>query len=832
MQLLKILSDHLNKHIIENDLAKELIIDAFSYRWSVSNAKATKKSPVTFLLAGDNATGKTHTANVLADFFKQIDTEYETFTLDMSSFKNYNSGGDIIGSEKMYGNSGPGKLTAHLYKYPKSCIILENFDKAHHNVQERFLFAFQQGFLKDVYGFNKNIFESPLTNENYDTKLNENSIIFDIPCNRSIFILTTLEGEDFYKKSIFMERLKAKESAMKDIFLETVLKRNSTSDFGTFGFSPMIASLLQSAFFVPFVPLSFQALSLLLERHIASLKMFDCKLHVKDIKSIARALVLSSSPNFDLRKVLSLSQQKLLDPLLDQLREKGLNATKITVSIERTSKKFLQTLLDEIGEADILKTMFRKNHRLDINVTCTYANSTFLVQVHIDPILKKNVNPADYSGQSHGFVVDIPDVTFDDIAGHKFVKSKLKEIITYLKNPKKLEEFGIPLSKGMLLYGPPGTGKTMLAKAFAHEADLPFIATTGTEMLSLQKMHVIFDRAMQYAPSIIFIDEVDAIGRRDNSEKDPIINQFLTYINGFSHTKDEHVFIIAATNFKDKLDPAIVRSGRLDLHVEIPILDAEARGYFIDHILQKPTFGSFDKEKLIMFTAGMSGADLEKIARESSLEAIRKGAKGITQAMLIEQINILKYGERICSIALDKALKATAYHEAGHAVISKVLIPELKIEQIVVSPRNDALGFVAYNFEQDFSNFTYEDIKNRICVAYAGRLAQIEKFGDQGLDSGAQSDLGKATQLACYAIGSLGMDEDIGYMHLHIVQQTFGSHILGTQLQERIQRLLDAQKSRAQALIKKHWKEIENVAKALIEEEFLDEKEFYAILKK
>lgn len=829
MKIAKQLLEYLNKHIIENEFAKELIVDAISYRFGMTQ-EAQKQLSITFLLAGDHATGKTHTAKIVADFFN-TQNSYRTFTLDLSAYKSYNSGGDINGSEKTYNNSGPGKLTTHLCKYPQSCIILENFDKAHHNVQEVFISALQQGYIRDSYGFT---FENDaLTNDNYDEKLSENRIIFEIPCENSIFILTTLEGKDFYKKTTFMEQLKTKESAIKDIFLESVLKRNHVNDTSTIGFSPSIASVLQGVFFIPMIPLGFQPTSLLLERHIASLKTISgCALHVKDAKSIAQALVLSSGPQFNLQKILNTSQQKLLDPLLDHLREDNSIATKVRISMDEASKNILQSLIKEIGEEKILKMMFQKNLRLDISITCKDFNFIFDLKLHINPILQKSFDPSNYTGTNKGFIFQIPEVSFEDIAGHKQAKSKLKEVINYLKNPKELQRFGISMPKGMLLYGPPGSGKTMLAKAFAHEADLPFIATTGTDLLSIETMNEIFKRANEYAPSIIFIDEIDAIGHRDGSAKDPLINYFLTELNGFSDNPEEMVFIIAATNFKEKLDPAIVRSGRLDMHIEIPALDAEARAYFIDKILEKPTNGTFDKDKLVMFTSGMSGADLQKIAREVSIDAIRKGLKGFTHEMIIEQINILKYGERICSIGLEKTMQAVSYHEAGHAVISKALLPDLKIEQIVVSPRNNALGFVAYNFEGEYNNLTYEEIKNRICIAYAGRIAQIEKFGQKGLDSGAQNDIDVATNLACYAITSLGMDEELGYVNFKTIKHILGNGHTDTLVQERICHLLDTQKKRTEVLIKEHWTDIESVAKVLMKEEFLHEKKFYSIIKK
>ncbi len=830
------LKEHLDKNILENDYAKESILDAFVYTTQGKDGNLAQNIPRVFLIAGGSSSGKSHTASTIASFFAS--KKYETLSFNMGAYKGYNSGGDIHGSEATFGNSSPGKLTSHLLKHENSCIILENFDKAHHNVQEVFIQAFEKGTIKDLYGFIKErgFNDKALTSDNYTEHLDNENILFEVTCKETIFILTTSEGGSFYNNTKLVEEVKQKNrTALESFFTAVLEQKNSNPDRSeTVGFSEMIASILRTAYFLPVFPLSFVATTSLLESHIRMRKsILNCKISIKDVHTITQALILSCGPIFDIRKIINISQLNLFDPILDVLRHKDSTYSKINIRMDTASQKFVKEVIETIGAENIFKVMFRKNLYLKMSsIQTNDGSSDFGLILSVEPKLQKSIKASDYTGNSGGLIVEVPDITFDDIAGHKHVKTKLKEITTYLKNPQLLEAFDIPLSKGMILYGPPGTGKTMLAKAFAHEADLPFIATTGTDMLSLEKMHAIFSRAIQYAPSIIFIDEIDTIGIRDSSGKEHIINQFLTHVDGFSQTKDDHVFIIAATNFKEKLDPAIVRSGRLDLHVEIPILDAEARTYFIKKILQKPTVGTFDTEKLVMFTAGMSGADLEKMAREASLEAIRKEKKGITQEILIEQINILKYGERICTIALEKTLKATAYHEAGHAVISKVLIPELKIEQIVVSPRNDALGFVAYNFEQDFSNFTYEDIKNRICVAYAGRLAQMEKFGDKGLDSGAHSDLATATALACYAVGSLGMDETLGYVDVHAAQKTFGTRMFENVLEERIGVLLDEQKSKALSLVKKHWSEIENVAKALIKEEFLDEKEFYAIVKK
>lgn len=261
------------------------------------------------------------------------------------------------------------------------------------------------------------------------------------------------------------------------------------------------------------------------------------------------------------------------------------------------------------------------------------------------------------------------------------------------------------------------------------------------------------------------------------------------------------------------------------------MLDKEARAYFIDQILKKPTQGNIDREKLINFTSNMSGADLEKVGREASLEVIRKNKKALTEDILLEQINIVKYGHRITNIPIEKLVSSTAYHEAGHAVISSVLMPEVQIEQITVAPRGKALGFVSYSQDSHYSNYTYPSIKNEISVLYAGRVAQMKFMGEDGLDAGASNDLERATNLAFYAVAHLGMDKEIGYINLENLEKLINEGELSKQIQERALNLLKQEKIRCEKLVEQHWNKIDQVAKVLIDKEFIDEDEFQKIIK-
>ena len=307
---------------------------------------------------------------------------------------------------------------------------------------------------------------------------------------------------------------------------------------------------------------------------------------------------------------------------------------------------------------------------------------------------------------------------------------------------------------------------------------------------------------------------------------DTVINQFLTEINGFND--DEDIFIIAATNLEDKLDPAIVRSGRIDIHIHIGMLDKEARGYFIDKMLKNPTKGEINKDKLVKFSVGMSGADLQKAYREASLDALRNGHNQISEELILEHINTVKYGDKLTGKTYAQIQAETAYHEAGHAVVSHILMPQVKIEQITVEPRGKAFGFVAFDREDNVKNLSFEDIKNQICISFAGRTAEIYFQKSEGIDTGAANDLKVATNLAYNAVKNYGMS-DIGYINLESVE-TCGSK-LNEKIDEEVLKILNEQKSRCERLVNKNKDKIDALAKLLIDKEVIDEDEFLKQLK-
>ena len=482
---------------------------------------------------------------------------------------------------------------------------------------------------------------------------------------------------------------------------------------------------------------------------------------------------------------------------------------------------------DNIENETLIRELFRKNLTLELEEKFTSKDGVITYKISSCKF-KRIRRVKDFS--EDGLIFDIPEVSFSDIAGHTKAKIRLSEAINFLKDPTLMECFNIEAPKGMLLYGPPGTGKTLLAKAFAKEADLPFISTTGTDLLDPVKIKNIFSKAKEYAPSIIFIDEIDAIGERGNNiGREVAINKLLSEMDGFSSRPDENVFVIAATNFRNHIDPAIIRPGRLELHIEINALDKEARKYFIDKIIEtKPVEGHFDIDKLLIYTAGMTGAELEMIGKEASIYCIRHGLKAITQNILIEEINTLKYGSRITDRSIDKLMESTAIHEAGHAVISKVLMPDVKIEQITVVPRANALGFVSYDRDKNYDSLRRQDIKNKLCVAFAGREAQLKKYGEDGFDSGASNDLNMATKYAHYAIATLGMGENTGYINVSEIHE---NKFFEKEIEAEVKLWLHEAKERTRELIAEHWSKVTVLAELLQEKEVVSEDELLELVK-
>lgn len=432
-------------------------------------------------------------------------------------------------------------------------------------------------------------------------------------------------------------------------------------------------------------------------------------------------------------------------------------------------------------------------------------------------------------------------VTFDDVAGNRGVKRELEEIIEFLKEPDKFQRLGGEIPKGVLLVGPPGTGKTLLARAVAGEAHVPFFSITGSDFMEMfvgvgaSRVRDLFKEAKKTAPSIIFIDELDSIGRRrgaglggGHDEREQTLNQMLSELDGFE--PNESVIVMAATNRPDILDPALLRPGRFDrrITVDLPTLTDRAEILKI-HARDKPLAEEADLEALARGTPGFSGADLENILNEAALLAARKGKDAIEEEDIEAARDKVLLGlERESLILTDREMEMLAYHEAGHAVVAAVLPQADPIHKVTIVPRGRAMGVTQQLPERDRYIYPREYMLDRLAVMMGGRAAEELVF--ETYTSGAENDLKQATRLARKMVLDWGMSPRLGHVALggrrdqvflgeEIAQRREYSETTARLVDEEIKEILDEAFQRAKGTLEEHRDAMDRLVDALLEKE-------------
>ncbi len=449
---------------------------------------------------------------------------------------------------------------------------------------------------------------------------------------------------------------------------------------------------------------------------------------------------------------------------------------------------------------------------------------------------------------------DQEKVNFSDIAGNDNAKQDLAEVVDFLKNPDKYRKLGAKIPKGVLLVGNPGTGKTMLARAVAGEASVPFFSISGSEFVEMfvgvgaSRVRDLFDKAKKNAPAIIFIDEIDAVGRRRGSglggghdEREQTLNQILVEMDGFE--TGANVIILAATNRVDVLDPALLRPGRFDRRVTINLPERRDRLAILKvHFKNKPTEDNVDLDALAAKTAGSSGADLANIANESAIIAASRDHKKITQDDVIEAFEKVAIGpERKNSIMNDKERELTAYHEAGHAVVGQVLPDSDEVHKVTIIPRG-ATGGVTWFIPPEDRHYTnvyeYKDILAR---AMGGRQAERLIYGDDGITTGAGMDLRTATALAREMVTEQGMAEGLRDQVFHedgsniifdkMTASNSYSEVTAQKIDAEVAKIMKEAADRAYKVLTANKKLLETLARTLLEKETLEAEEVAEILK-
>jgi len=441
-------------------------------------------------------------------------------------------------------------------------------------------------------------------------------------------------------------------------------------------------------------------------------------------------------------------------------------------------------------------------------------------------------------------------VTFDDVAGADEEKEELKEIVEFLKSPKKFIELGARIPKGVLLVGPPGTGKTLLAKAVSGEAGVPFFSISGSDFVEMfvgvgaSRVRDLFDQAKKNAPCIVFIDEIDAVGRHrgaglggGHDEREQTLNQLLVEMDGFG--VNEGVIILAATNRPDILDPALLRPGRFDRRIYVGLPDIKGREAILKvHARGKPLGSDVKLDELAKSTPGFTGADLENLLNEAALLAARKNKRRIEMEEIKEAtFKVVGGPEKKSKVMSEKEKRLTAYHEAGHAIAVKVASSTNKVDRVSIIPSGRAGGYTAHKPDEDLSYHTKAQLMEEIIIAMGGRAAEDLVLGE--ISTGAANDLKQANSIARSMIMKFGMSETLGNMVFDendevFIGRDFGhtksySEEMAAIIDKEIKRIIDTAYEKTKSILSEHINVLHKVAEALLEKEKLEGYEFEAI---
>jgi cell division protease FtsH len=444
-----------------------------------------------------------------------------------------------------------------------------------------------------------------------------------------------------------------------------------------------------------------------------------------------------------------------------------------------------------------------------------------------------------------------PTVTFADVAGVEEAKEELKEVVEFLREPQKFIQLGARIPKGVLLVGPPGTGKTLLAKAVSGEAGVPFFSISGSEFVEMfvgvgaSRVRDLFDQAKRHSPCIIFVDEIDAVGRQrgaglggSHDEREQTLNQMLVEMDGFD--TDTNIIIMAATNRPDILDPALLRPGRFDRRVTLDRPDVKGREAILKvHVKGKPLEPTVDLASLARGTPGFVGADLENMVNEGAILAARRNKKSIGQPELEEAIERVVMGpERKSRLISDEEKRIIAYHEAGHAVVANAIPEADPVQKITIVGRGQAGGVTWFRPEEDRILMSRKKMVATLAYALGGRAAEAEVFDD--ITSGASNDIEQVTRMARAMVTRLGMSDQLGplvygqkeeliFLGREISEQRDYSDAVAERIDIEVRKIVDEAYAQAREILKQYREKLDQVAKKLLEVETITRDEFEAI---
>ena len=510
-------------------------------------------------------------------------------------------------------------------------------------------------------------------------------------------------------------------------------------------------------------------------------------------------------------------------------------------AIVPSTQAFIELVQTKVQEGNLIDLKQKKTSPL-VRITSTLFNLLPTIMILVLFIALFKLQGLGDKSKMYDAESEQTNITFKDVAGLDEEKNELMEIVNFLKEPKKFHEMGAKIPRGILLYGKPGTGKTLIAKAIAGEAKVPFISMSGSEFIEMfaglgaSRVRKLFEKAKKVSPCIVFIDEIDAIGARRTggsgaeSENNQTLNQLLVEMDGFN--TDETVIVLAATNRPEMLDKALLRPGRFDRQITIAVPDARGREEILKiHSENKPLGEDINLKDIAANTAGFTGAELANVLNEAAIIATTRHHEKIVMDDLEEAVKKVTVGlQKNSRVISDKDKKLTAYHEAGHAIVSKYLETQQDVKEISIIPRGLAGGYTMYKTNEDKYYISRTEMEEKLIALLGGRAA--EKIALNDISTGASNDIEVATEIAKDMVKKYGMSDRVGPINLEAKEQ-YELQVFGNNIEDiigvEVKNLIDTAYVKAQELILAHMDKLHAVAQRLLEKETISSEEFNQI---
>ena len=715
--------------------------------------------PGVVLLAGPHGSGKTSLARLYA---QAVGKEDQLVEIDLAGMTSHYSGSLIDGVEPGFRDSGPGYLTSRVKTQPQSVIVFDNPERAGADVLMRIAQMIRSGKMADRFFGSETDKESGADRQASVVDFQHTTVIF-----------TTSAGAEVYDSPDCLMKAHGDRKVLGSMLLQSLARGDTEQVEGGGGLPATLMRLLQGH--VHLMPrhsmaeleeVLLQALKKSMDDY---LRVFYNPLSVTirwcdDVTTLAQALLLTVAHGANMRDV----RQDLPGLFMKAVR-KGMDDAKRVPSLIRIEvDPVVRTEMDRLsrlvtGSRSLIEELERRQLQLDLLFEPKMIRDGYELLIRLASIkVRQVIAPADVGG-SDGIQVQVPAVKFEDVHGQEGARRRLVALARLLSLSGSDSSVCAAMPKGLVLYGAPGTGKTMLAKALAHEGDAPFISTVGSDWRDPQRVRSIMSMARRYAPSVVFIDEIDAIGRRDDGTGSrQAINAMLAEIDGFSSSMHLPVLMVGATNDLSCIDPALLRSGRLDIHVRTHTLEPAHRAALLRQTFRAAGVQDEVPQALIHMTAGCTGADLVRIHRELVCMTALGGDAEMSPSVLQRIVLRVVEGEESDQDMAGSQTHAS-FHEAGHAIAARLLLPDQPISHVSIIRRQQHGGLVKMVVEGPLANhLTVSRVKATLQVLLAGRMAERIAFGEANVSSGCAADLEAASQLAFQAIDAWGMDETYG----------------------------------------------------------------------